>query len=106
MKVGLAGLYRHFDGLARRERQLVFLAFVAIVWGLTFAAVIDPALARAQALQRRIADHQTQLSAFKNTQEELLRHLGQDVNEKVRPEFKEIYETNLRPLRVPQFFQF
>ncbi|MFN0313616.1 MAG: hypothetical protein ACKVQA_01065 [Burkholderiales bacterium] len=73
-------LAQRFDALARRERVLVFFAFVSLVLGAAFALVADPALVRSKDLSNRIAEHERQLATLVLNQQAIQAQLATDVN--------------------------
>jgi len=89
MKVDFAPMVKRFDALAKRERVLMFVATVVLVAGGVFGLVIDPAILRAKALEKAIAEHEAQLSTLRVTHQELLTRLGQDINAGIRGEVSE-----------------
>lgn len=87
--IALKTLAGRFDGLARRERLLVFTAVAALIAGMTFLLAVDPALLRARALRGAIAERQLQLSSLRAIETELSTRLAQDVNAPVRAELQQ-----------------
>ncbi len=88
---------QRFDALAQRERVLVFVALISLVWGLAFMLAIDPALTRTKDLSAHIAEHKRQIASLALTQQAISAQLAMDVNAGARAQISQS-EAQLREL--------